>query len=171
MPMRVFQVIMNLLVFIFMLPLAYSGVVMSPLYLCFPSHFRWDVSCETITYIRLLLGILADECTFGAALDHVYWCSKRKLKIGQTSKICTILLFLIGLAISMYGIAAFAKRDILTYLLLKSEFVFLDYGEPIWLFCFTLFVKIVKKDSQTKGGQIMDCGYTGFLHDVWSDSL
>ncbi|MCI8333979.1 MAG: hypothetical protein HFH25_05305, partial [Lachnospiraceae bacterium] len=34
----------------------------------------------------------------------------------------------------LYGIAVFIRRDFLTYLLLKSEFVFLDYGESVFLF-------------------------------------
>ncbi len=43
-------------------------------------------------------------------------------------------LFLISLAVAGYGLYAFAERDILTYLFLQTEFVFLDYGESIVLF-------------------------------------
>ena len=49
------------------------------------------------------------------------------------------MLFFIGTAISMYGITVFIRRDFLTYLLLKSEFVFLDYGESIVLFYIDYF--------------------------------
>jgi hypothetical protein len=38
------------------------------------------------------------------------------------------------LMIAAYGAYVFAKRDFITYMLLKSEFVFLDFGEPKLLF-------------------------------------
>ena len=36
--------------------------------------------------------------------------------------------------IAGYGLLVLNKRDFLTYLLLRSEFVFLDYSEPVLLF-------------------------------------
>lgn len=50
------------------------------------------------------------------------------------SKLRSLLLFLIGLLIAVYGAFVFIDRDFPTYLFLQSEFVFLDYGEPIWSF-------------------------------------
>lgn len=49
-------------------------------------------------------------------------------------KLRSLLLFLIGLLIAAYGAFVFIDRDFPTYLFLQSEFVFLDYGEPIWSF-------------------------------------
>ena len=49
-------------------------------------------------------------------------------------KVYRKLSFIIGLAIAGYGVWAFISRDFPTYLLLKSEFVFLDYSEPKILF-------------------------------------
>ena len=45
-----------------------------------------------------------------------------------------LLLFLIGLLIAAYGAFVFVNRDFPTYLFLRSEFVFLDYEEPVWSF-------------------------------------
>ena len=42
--------------------------------------------------------------------------------------------FITGLLIAVYGAYVFIKRDFLTYMLLRSEFVFLDYEEPKLLF-------------------------------------
>ena len=42
--------------------------------------------------------------------------------------------FLLGAGIAAYGGIVFVKRDFPIYLFLKSEFVFLDYGEPIFSF-------------------------------------
>ena len=41
---------------------------------------------------------------------------------------------LAGMLIAAYGAFVFISRDFTTYLLLQSEFVFLDYEEPIWSF-------------------------------------
>lgn len=38
-------------------------------------------------------------------------------------------LFLISAAVAVYGVFAFVERDLLTYMLLGTQFVFLDFGE------------------------------------------
>ena len=45
-----------------------------------------------------------------------------------------IFWFIAGLAAVIYGIFAFVKREFVTYLFLKSEFVLMDYAEPKILF-------------------------------------
>lgn len=42
--------------------------------------------------------------------------------------------FLAGLAVAAYGLVVFIKRDFPDYMLLKSEFVFMDYEESKFLF-------------------------------------
>ena len=42
--------------------------------------------------------------------------------------------FLAGAAVAAYGLVVFIKRDFLDYMLLKSEFVFMDYEESKLLF-------------------------------------
>ena len=37
--------------------------------------------------------------------------------------------FILSMIIALYGIYAFLKRDFLTYLFLKSEFVFMNFSE------------------------------------------
>ena len=54
---------------------------------------------------------------------------RRAAGITNKSKIRSVLAFIAGLMIAGYGVRAFLRRDFLTYLLLKSEFVFLDYSE------------------------------------------
>lgn len=38
--------------------------------------------------------------------------------------------FIVGLLTAAYGVYVFIKRNFLTYMFLRSEFVFLDYEEP-----------------------------------------
>ena len=41
---------------------------------------------------------------------------------------------LLGAAIAVYGLYAFIKRDLLSYMLMRVHFVFFDYSEPVLLF-------------------------------------
>ena len=41
---------------------------------------------------------------------------------------------MIGAAIAGYGVYAFIKREIGSYMILKNQFVFFDFGEPLILF-------------------------------------
>lgn len=62
---------------------------------------------------------------------------KRKLKI-MVDVLMTIGLLLlmrgIAILIAAYGVYAFIKREIISYLFLTVEFVFFDFEEPIHLF-------------------------------------
>lgn len=46
----------------------------------------------------------------------------------------TIVLNLLGGAVALYGVVAFFRRDLPTYLFLQTHFVFFDFSEPIPLF-------------------------------------
>ena len=41
---------------------------------------------------------------------------------------------LLGAAIAAYGLGAFVRRDLLSYMLLRVHFVFFDYEQPLILF-------------------------------------
>lgn len=57
-----------------------------------------------------------------------------KSKIGILKKIKKEILLVIGILIALYGVYVFINRDLISYLLLQTEFVFLDYQEPVILF-------------------------------------
>ena len=59
---------------------------------------------------------------------------KKRAGFLKSSKVCGIFLFILGLVTALYGAVVFIKRDWVTYLLLRTEFVFLDYQEPVWSF-------------------------------------
>lgn len=53
---------------------------------------------------------------------------------GKSSKVRAWILRIIGLVIACYGIYAFGKRGIGTYMTLQSTFVFFNFDEPLALF-------------------------------------
>ena len=60
--------------------------------------------------------------------------SKRLIKPNPHSAAANKGAFLKGPGIALYGLFVFIKRDLLTYMFLQTEFVFLDYEEPKILF-------------------------------------
>lgn len=59
---------------------------------------------------------------------------RKSAGIKSKVKSRSIIAFVVGLVIAVYGLWAFINRDFPTYLFLKSEFVFLDYSEAKILF-------------------------------------
>ena len=60
--------------------------------------------------------------------------SRMKRKNAKSSCGQKTILFLAGFTVAFYGGWVFVKRNFITYLFLRSEFVFLDYEEPKILF-------------------------------------
>lgn len=133
-PVRVFQTIDNVLVFVSMLALMYSGIVMS--------RYVFDVLpisggmalARRLHILGSYWGFLLMNVHLGLHWNMFISMAKKWLKVKQISKLRSALLFAAGLVIFLYGLSVFIRRDFLTYLFLKSEFVFLDYSESILLF-------------------------------------
>lgn len=133
-PVRVFQTIDNVLVFVSMLALMYSGIVMS--------RYVFDVLpisggmalARRLHILGSYWGFLLMSVHLGLHWNMFISMAKKWLKVKQISKLRSALLFAAGLVIFLYGLSVFIRRDFLTYLFLKSEFVFLDYSESILLF-------------------------------------
>lgn len=57
-----------------------------------------------------------------------------KKAVKNPSAVRTWILRVLALAIAGYGVFAFVKRDVGSYLLLKIQFVFFDFEEPLIFF-------------------------------------
>lgn len=75
----------------------------------------------------------------GLHLSMLLIAVRKNSKIKSPSKIRRIICFLPGALIACYGMYVILKRDFFTYMFLKREFVFLDYGESKILFYFDCF--------------------------------
>lgn len=53
-----------------------------------------------------------------------------------------ILLPILGTGVAIYGLIVFTQRNFLTYMLVRTQFVFLDFGESIPLFYLDSFAMI-----------------------------
>ena len=53
--------------------------------------------------------------------------AKKALKLKQTSRVRRILLPILGTGVAIYGLIVFTQRNFLTYMLVRTQFVFLDF--------------------------------------------
>lgn len=133
-PMRIFQIGVNMLLLIAMLFQMYSGITMSRYVFAFLPIQGGMALARRLHILGAYWGLILMSIHLGLHWNMVLGMVKRK--IGQTnpSKFVRTSLFILSILIAAYGAFVFIDRDFLTYMFLRSEFVFLDYGEPLWLF-------------------------------------
>ena len=118
-PMRTLQCLVNVLTLAAMLALMYSGITMSRHVFAFlPIRGGLMLARRLHLLMSLHLGLhWGVVCRLAAKKRS----PKRKYQAAG---------LIISLLIAVYGVRVFIKRNFLTYLFLRSEFVFLDYEEP-----------------------------------------
>lgn len=133
-PSRIFQVVVDLLVFLAMIGLMVSGIMLS-------NHVFSFLNIHGGMSFARLLHMAASHWGFVLMALHLglHWgmflgLAKKALHLKQTSRVRKILLPVLGAGIAIYGLIVFIQRDLLTYMLLQTQFVFLDFGEPVPLF-------------------------------------
>lgn len=60
--------------------------------------------------------------------------ARKALRLRRPSRIRQVLLPVLSGGIAAYGATALIRRDLLTYMLVRTQFVFLDFSEPVGLF-------------------------------------
>lgn len=128
-PARVLMLIVNILTLAAMVILMYSGITMSRHVFAFLPVRGGMAAARRLHILGSYWGFLLMSLHLGLHWSMV-WSALEKKTGKQNRYFCFAGSFLIA----VYGAYVFIKRDFLTCLLLKSEFVFLDYEEPRLLF-------------------------------------
>lgn len=133
-PSRIFQLVVDILVFLAMIGLMVSGILLS-------NHVFAFLNLHGGMSFARLLHMAASHWGFVLMALHLglHWgmfmgIAKKVLKLKQSSRIRKILLPILGAGIAIYGLIVFFQRDLLTYMLVRTQFVFLDFGESVPLF-------------------------------------
>lgn len=127
---RIFQCIINILLFIAMLALMISGIMMSRYVFAF-----LDIQ-GGLSFARLLhilgsyWGVVLMAIHIGMHWGVIIAMSKKTLPFQLHRRVIQGLL----LGIAIYGMYVFMKRDFLTYMFLQNQFVFIDFNEMPLLF-------------------------------------
>ena len=133
-PVRIMQTILVSLLVICILGSMVSGIILS----------RHVFDFINIRGISALAGRVHMTCAYWGFVRMslhrgIHWSmimsvagkpSSKSVK-GQPRHIRTWILRILGAAIALYGLYAFVKRNIASYLFLQVHFVFFDYSEPV----------------------------------------
>lgn len=133
-PVRIFQLVVDGSVFLAMIGLMVSGIMLS-------NHVFAFLNIHGGISFARLLHMSASHWGFVLMAMHLgmHWgifmgLAKKALKLKQPSRVRKILLPILGAGIAVYGLTVFIRRDILTYMLVRTRFVFLDFSESIPLY-------------------------------------
>ena len=132
-PARSLQLDIDLLVFLAMVGLMVSGIILSNQVFDF-LNIRGGMG-----FVRLL-HMAASYWGFVLMALHLglHWGMflgmARKVLNLRPSWTWQILFIVLGAAVAVYGFIAFIRRNLLTYMLVRTHFVFFGFSEPIPLF-------------------------------------
>lgn len=130
-PMRILQCMINILMLAAMLALIYSGIIMSRhVFAILPIQGKMALA-RRLHILGSYWGYLLISLHLGLHWGMIFNAFVKK-HITQYKYQTG---FMISLCIAAYGLYVFFKRNFLTYMFLRSEFVFLDYEESKLMFC------------------------------------
>lgn len=132
-PMRLVQIGVNMLLLTAMLAQMYSGIVMSRHVFAFLSIDGGVAAARRLHILGAYWGFVLMSVHLGLHWN-MFLNTAGKRGAGRLPRLPRSVLFLAGLAIAVYGLSVFIRRDFPVYMFLRTEFVFLDYDEPVWLF-------------------------------------
>lgn len=126
-PMRIFLTVIDVLTLFSMIAQMYSGIVLSRHVFAFLPIESGLAFARRLHILGSYWGFLLMSLHLGLHWNVVLGVIKRKFPAAFHG--FRYLSFGAGLAVALYGLWVFVKRDFTTYMLLQSEFVFMDYEE------------------------------------------
>lgn len=138
-PIRVLQICVDMLLLIVMLAQMYSGIAMSRHLFAFLPIDGTMALARRLHILGAYWGFILMSVHLGLHWNMFLSFTKRKTGVIKPSNVRRLILFLISLLIASYGVFVFINRGFPTYLFLQSEFVFLDYDEPVLSFYLDYF--------------------------------
>ena len=131
-PFRILQTVLVVLALLSMLGSIVSGVVLSRHALAFLPITGGQSWARTLHMLSAYWGFVFISLHLGLHWSMMMGMVKRLFKKPSTARKWTARI--LGGVIAAYGLYAFFKREIGSYMLLKNQFVFFDFDEPLMLF-------------------------------------
>ena len=132
--LRILQTALVVTVLFSMLGSMVSGIVLSRHLLAFIPSFISSSLARELHMLSAYWGFVFMSLHLGFHWSMMMGMAKRLTK--KPSVLRTWILRIIAVLIAGYGVYAFVKRDIGSYMLLRNQFVFFDFEEPLFLFLF-----------------------------------
>ena len=133
-PVRVLGLIVNDLLLAAMLCMTASGIIMSRYVFAFLPISGGMSFARLLHMASVYWGFILMSVHLGMHWNLFLGMARKRTGKAVPSKHRSLRLPLMGLLIAAYGAFVFVDRDFPIYLFLRSEFVFLDYEEPVWSF-------------------------------------
>ncbi len=131
-PLRIWQTLLVVLVLLCMIGSMVSGIILSRHALSFlPINGRRSFA-RSLHMVSAYWGFVWMSLHLG--LHWSMMMAMARKGFPGTSPIRTWILRILAAAIAVYGIYAFAARDMASYMFLKIQFVFFDFEEPLIFF-------------------------------------
>lgn len=140
-PMRILQTVTNAAVFLSMLGLMVSGIILSREVFAFLPISGGIVVARQLHILSAFWGYVLMALHLGLHWNMILGMV-RKAAGSAASKRTRLILRIIAALIAGYGLYAFLKNQFLSYMFLRTHFVFFDYERPALLF-FTEYIAIM----------------------------
>lgn len=131
-PYRILQTVLVVLVLICMLGSMISGIILSRHIFSFLNIRGFSGPARIMHMTCAYWGFVLMSLHLGIHWGIMTGMAGKLFK--QPSAARKWIARLAGFGIAAYGVWAFIKRDILSYMLMQVHFVFFDYEEPVLLF-------------------------------------
>lgn len=156
-PLRILQTIINFSIRISMLCLGFSGIAMSHYTFGF-IDFGSAALARKMHLSASYWGFVLMSIHLGLHWSMVLGIFRKSLKGKKASAVLIWSMRVIALIIAGYGANCFYKADILSYMLLKRQFVFFDFNQSalsvfleymammeLWTFIVFYILKVISK--------------------------
>lgn len=124
----------NLLIFLLMLSLMTSGIAMSRHVFSFLGLDGGASLARTVHLVASYWCYVLTAYHLGLHGSMLIGMLKKAFSIKAHSTVRSVVSKGSAVLLAAYGIYAFAKRELGAYMLLKTEFVFFDFSEPLVFF-------------------------------------
>lgn len=141
-PYRILQTAVNLLTLLSMLAQMISGLLLSRHVFAFLNLSGHTSFARTLHLLGAYWGFMLMSLHLGLHWKMMMGMMRKISKNAAPSRARAILLRLAAAAIVLYGAAAFVRYNLISYMLLKNQFVFFDYEQSALSF-FTDYLAIM----------------------------
>lgn len=133
--LRIITLVLDFLLLLTLLAQMYSAIVLSRYVFGFLPPMGGMALARRLHMLGAYWGFLLMGLHLELHWNLILGVFRKATGIRNNSRGRSLLLFSAALLIAGYGAWVFFDRDFPTYLLMRSEFVFLDYSEPKLFFC------------------------------------
>ena len=162
-PLRALQAMLNVSILAAVLCLAYSGIIMSGYVFGFISISGQMALARQMHMAASYWGFVLMSVHLGFHWGVVAGVAGKKFRNRKLPEVVPWILRSVAVVIAAYGAVCFYQADILSYMLLKIQFAFFDFGQSgisvfmeytammgLWVFLGYYFAKSFQKLTSAK---------------------